>query len=322
VNLPTGDVDFKRVESGIDAMVSNVTSSGASVLHLHGLWSPILHRAARRARRHGVPYVVSARGMLTEWALGHRAWRKKIAWWLYQKRDLLDAACLLASSEFEKQGIEALLPGHRIEVIPNSCAAAPEAVDGPNPLPAADGTRWALALGRLHRVKGYAELIEAWSRVRPFGWKLAIAGPDEGGYRSVLEQRIARHNLQQEVLLSGAADETAKWSLLRQCELFLAPSHTENFGMAIAEALQAGRPVITTRGTPWRELQEVECGWWVELTPETLDQALREATASTGEKLHAMGERGRALIRDRYSWDSVAARTLEMYRSVLQGSPT
>ena len=136
----------------------------------------------------------------------------------------------------------------------------------------------------------------------------------------MLEQSIARHELHQQVVLAGSADESTKWGLLRQCELFLAPSHTENFGMAIAEALQAGRPVITTRGTPWRELPERECGWWVELSPETLDRALEEATGSAPERLQDMGKRGQALIRECYSWDSVAARTLEIYRSVLRES--
>jgi glycosyltransferase involved in cell wall biosynthesis len=90
--------------------------------------------------------------------------------------------------------------------------------------------------------------------------------------------------------------------------------------MAIAEALQAGRPVITTRGTPWRELPEHGCGWWIDLTPESLDRALREATASAPEHLHAMGERGRVLVRDQYSWERVAARSIDIYRSVLEGS--
>jgi glycosyltransferase involved in cell wall biosynthesis len=185
-------------------------------------------------------------------------------------------------------------------------------------LPLTNGPRWALALGRLHPVKGYAELIDAWTRVRPAGWKLAIAGPDEGGYRAVLEHRIAQHGLPDQIILPGAADDATRWALLRQCELFLAPSHTENFGMAIAEALQAGRPVVTTQGTPWRELGENDCGWWIELTPDSLMQTLREATQCTSGQLRAMGERGRLLIRERYSWDSVAARTLDVYRSVLE----
>ena len=318
VKLPDCDVEFIIAAGGKSALAPHINTGDQIILHLHGLWSPILHRAVRLARKRGVPYVVSARGMLTEWALAHRSGRKKLAWWLYQRQDLQGAACLLASSPFEAQGIEELLPGRRVEVVPNGCAPMPDTVDGTKVLPITDDTRWALALGRLHRVKGYAELVDAWARVRPAGWRLAIAGPDEGGYRSVLEQSIARHGLQRQVVLTGAADEPTKWQLLRQCELFLAPSHTENFGMAIAEALQAGRPVLTTRGTPWRELPERGCGWWVELSPEALDLALREATGSAPERLRDMGKRGQALIRECYSWDRVAARTLEIYRSVLK----
>ena len=173
-------------------------------------------------------------------------------------------------------------------------------------------------MGRLHPVKGYAELIEAWAGLNPPGWKLAIAGPDEAGYRATLETLIAKQGLGDRVFLLGEVDDERKWSLLDQCELFVAPSRTENFGMAIAEALQSGTPVITTKGTPWRELVERDCGWWVDMSPANLEHALRKATTSHESELARMGANGQALIRERYSWDQVADRTIDLYRSIIQ----
>ena len=287
------------------------------IFHLHGLWSLDLHQAAKWARSKRIAYVVSTRGMLANWALGHKALKKKIAWKLYQERDLESAACLLASTEFEQHDVEALLPSSRVVAIPNGCAARPVNGEVADILPDFAGSRWALAMGRLHPVKGYAELIEAWAGLDPVGWKLAIAGPDEAGYRSILEALITRHGLGDRVYLTGEVDDNQKWVLFDQCELFVAPSRTENFGMAIAEALQSATPVITTKGTPWRELIEHDCGWWIDNDLQALEKALREATTSSASALAQMGVDGQALIQEKYSWDQVSDRTIELYRSII-----
>jgi glycosyltransferase involved in cell wall biosynthesis len=318
VELAESDVQYQPVASR--ARFSKIVSYalGDTIFHLHGLWSPSLHRSARFARIGRIPCVVSTRGMLADWALGHKALKKKLAWNLYQKRDLEAAACLVASSEFEQSDVAALLPDSRVAVVPNGCDERPKDLKIQHERPDGETVRWALAIGRLHPVKGYAELIEAWAKVIPRGWKLAIAGPDEGGYRAILEKLIATYNLQETVILPGAVDDARKWSLLDQCELFIAPSRTENFGMAIAEALQSGTPVITTRGTPWREIEEHDCGLWIHDDPQTLERILAEATATEAERLREMGRNGRRLIQAKYTWKRVAAETLALYRSILE----
>ena len=317
-DLGTSTAEFLPVESDIGSQI-NVASDvpGPTVLHLHGLWDPLMHKAARFAQGQEMPYTVSTRGMLADWALSHKALKKKIGWWLYQRRDLKQSQCLLASSQFEEESIRRLLPGHRIEVIPNGCHERPEITTAEIELPQNSAKRWALALGRLHPVKGYAELIDAWARVKPEGWSLAIAGPDEDGYRSVIEQRIRSLGLEGQVILPGEVGDIEKWSLLDQCELFIAPSHTENFGMAIAEALQSGKPVLTTTGTPWQELQDFECGWWVAPEVQAISHGLRQATEMPPEVLRQMGDRGRQLIQEKYSWAVIAERTVDVYRSIM-----
>lgn len=313
-----------RAERGFLAPYEMAAQTQRSVVvHLHGLWSPGLHRAARAARRRGLPYLVSTRGMLAPWAIGHRALRKRVAWALYQQQDLCRATCLLASSEFEQRDVQARMPGSRVEVLTNGCEPRPAGIlpDRSLPdrsLPGDPEVRWALAMGRLHPVKGYAELLEAWANVKPSGWRLAIAGPDEGGYRARLEELVRQRGLSNEILFLGEVDDHRKWALMDRCELFLAPSRTENFGMAIAEALQSGRPVITTTGTPWRELLEHDAGWWVEPQAEALERALREATAAPADVLRRKGGHGQNLIRERYAWEQVASRSVALYRALLQ----
>jgi glycosyltransferase involved in cell wall biosynthesis len=317
VQLAISDVEYFTFNGKLDCARVFAETAKDSVFHLHGLWNPNIHRAARFAQKQRTPYAVSTRGMLANWALGHKAIKKKVAWNLYQEKDLKQAACLLASSGFEKRDIEELLPACDVLIIPNGCHARPAAIDAQYFLPVKPDTRWALAMGRLHPVKGYAELIEAWAKANPVGWKLAIAGPDEAGYRATLESQIERHGLKDRVFLLGEIDDTRKWSLLDQCELFLAPSKTENFGMAIAEALQSGTPVVTTKGTPWQELVEYDCGWWVDNHQLAIEQALHQATGTASDVLRAKGLNGKALIQDKYTWQQVAKRTIELYRSII-----
>lgn len=292
-------------------------TADSCLLHLHGLWSPMLHFAAQWARARRLPYVVSTRGMLARWALRYRPSRKKVAWRLYQRRDLVGADHLLATSEAEQEDVLALLPGCDVMVIPNGCAEPPETPSATTLLPHDRLVRWALVLGRLHPVKGLEELIEAWAKSRPPGWNLALAGPDENGYRKTLEASIGRLELTNRVFLLGEVDDAQKWSLFDHCELLVAPSRTENFGMSIAEALSCGTPVITTTGTPWEDLETYDCGWWVAPTTEALETALRKATGASVHELRGKGSGGRRLIAEKYSWERVAERTVDLYRSVL-----
>lgn len=289
------------------------------IVHLQGLWDPLLHASARSARRLRLPYVVSTRGMLATWALKHKSWKKQWAWRAYQRRDLAGASALLATSAAEQRDIASLLPASRVALIPNGCDERPRQPTAGGSIELDETARWALAMGRLHPVKGYAELLEAWGELASAGWKLVIAGPDEGGYRAVLERLVAERGLAGRVQLIGEVNDAQKWALLARCELFIAPSHTENFGMAIAEALQAGLPVLTTTGTPWAELVSHGCGWWVSLAGDEFRQALAAATGADADELRRMGANGQGLIAENYVWDRIAQRTVALYRDILFG---
>jgi glycosyltransferase involved in cell wall biosynthesis len=113
----------------------------------------------------------------------------------------------------------------------------------------------------------------------------------------------------------------AKRALYRQAALHVLPSHSENFGMTVAESLAQGTPVITTHGTPWSGLEREGCGWWIELGVEPLAQALATATREAPEALRARGERGRAWMRRDFSWDSIARQMAEVYAWLRDGGP-
>jgi glycosyltransferase involved in cell wall biosynthesis len=119
------------------------------------------------------------------------------------------------------------------------------------------------------------------------------------------------------VRFHGHADEAAKEAAFRNADVLMLPSHSENFGMAAAEALARGIPVVAGSGTPWEALDAVGCGRWVPNTPEALAEAVRSLHR---EDLLAMGERGRAWVRDEFSIATMAASMHALYRSLIGGA--
>lgn len=291
------------------------TVFGPHLIHDNGVWLPHNHRTAELASARGIARIVSTRGMLEPWAIRHKGVKKTLAWELYQRRDLQRASALHATAEAEAANLEALGLDAPIITIPNG-------VDLPSltettARPAAEA-RTALFLGRLYPIKGLPMLIEAWATVRPAGWRLVIAGPDEGGHRAVLEQAVAAGALGDVVSFAGPVAGGAKSALLRQADLFILPSHSESFGMALAEALAHATPVLTTTAVPWPMLEARGCGWRTAPTVEALAAALQVALGCDRPTLARMGVRGRALVAETLGWDGIAAQFTQLYERQIQ----
>lgn len=290
------------------------------IIHDNGLWLPHNHRLAAIARRARIPRIVSTRGMLEPWALAHKGWKKRIALALYQRRDLASAAGLHATSQQEAANLSGLGLQVKVTTIPNGAelplltgSAAGSGIRG--------GIRRALFVGRLYPVKGLPMLIEAWARVRPTGWLLEIAGPDEAGHRQLLERAIASHGLEHQIELTGAVAGEAKELAFRRAELFVLPSYSESFGMAVAEALGYGLPVLTTTAVPWPQLEANGSGWRVAADPDALAEGLRRAMSIDRDGLVAMGRRGRDLVERELDWNRLSDAYLAMYRSACSANP-
>ena len=283
----------------------------AQLLHDNGIWLPTNHAAAHYARQMGLPFVVSPRGMLEPWALRFRAWKKRLAWLLYQERDLRNAVVLHATSDMEGRQFRSIGLRQPIAVIPNGVDLPPLSKSKNSADTSADRT--ALFLSRIHPKKGLLDLVAAWAALRPSGWRLVIAGPDEGGHRQDIETAVALAGLTGVISFSGPVEGSRKQQLFATADLFVLPTYSENFGIAIAEALAAGLPVITTKGTPWSELESRGCGWWTGIGVTPLIDALRVATTISDAERRTMGARGRDLVSERYSWARIAAEMRRVY---------
>ncbi len=305
---------------------------GVSLIHDHGVWLPSNHRIAKWARDAGIPRIVSPRGMLEPWAMAHRKWKKRLAWWLYQRRDLLDAAALHATAESEANQFRKLGLKMRVIIAPNGVEIPwdESTVEGRKSKERketgfgiqdegrrGESLKTALFLGRIHPKKGLPMLVEAWGRVRPEGWRMRVVGPDEAGHRSEIASMVQAAGLEDVWSLEDAVSDIRKWELYRESDLFILPTHSENFGISVAEALASGLPVITTTGAPWRGLVEHQSGWWVDPSVDDLARALQEATSNQSHSLKLMGERGREWVARDFSWKGIAQSMLKGYKNLI-----
>lgn len=287
------------------------------IFHDSGLWLPHNQFIANAALRTSAARVVSTRGMLEPWALRHKPFKKRMAWIAYQRRNLLAAHRLHVTSEPEREAVGHLYPAERIDLIPNG-------IDVPELGELASVTRnetprRAVYLGRLHPVKGLDLLIEAWARVRPQGWVLDIVGPSEAGQETVLKGMIAKRDLAG-VRLAGAVARAGKTRLLADADLFILPSRSESFGVAVGEALAHGTPVLTTTAVPWPDLEDVGCGWRVQPNVESLAARLTSVLQMPPEELNRKGAVGRELIQARFSWSGVVRRFMSTYHRAIEAT--
>ncbi|MBE0545462.1 MAG: glycosyltransferase [Verrucomicrobia bacterium] len=307
---------WTRTNDFAKALHERSRAPGDWLIHDHGLWLPNNHAVARAAQALGVPRLVSPRGMLTAWSRRHRGWKKAMAWWLYQRRDLETASVLHATSPAEVQDFRRAGLNQPVAMIPNGVELPPGERKSEISNRQSE-TRTVLFLGRIHPIKGLLDLVRAWAKLRPAGWRVVLAGADEGGYLDEIKAECRRQKVEPDFQFVGPVAGEAKWALYRQADLFILPSHSENFGIVVAEALACGVPVITTHGTPWEELVTQQCGWWTLIGVKPLTVALREAMALSDDARREMGQRGRKLVEGKYSWTSAAEQMLSVYRWML-----
>jgi glycosyltransferase involved in cell wall biosynthesis len=260
--------------------------------------------------------IVSVHGMLLGGALRQRAALKRLGRWLFQDAMLRRAHCLHATAPAEAEAIRRLGFEGPIAVMPWGVRPPAAAPSPPRPPSAADtGLSKVLYLGRLHPGKALEPLLRAWAQVRErfAAWHLVVAGYDEGGYRSTLVALAADLGIAEAVTFAGPVQGSAREQLFADASVVVLPSPAENFGFVVPEALVRGIPVITTQGAPWSSLASEGCGWWIPPGESSLAEALAEALSLSPETLREMGEQGRRLVRDHYTWDRVAMSMVELY---------
>ena len=284
------------------------------VFHTNCCWMPQSARTAMWAKRAGYKVVYTPHGMLEPWIMQRNYWMKKVpAMLLFQKRGVQTADMIHATAESEKENLLALGWNKNVTVIPN-CVR----MDEIKMKQSWKRKKNILFLSRIHVKKGINFLIEAAAQLKDElnGYTITIAGTGDEAYVNELKQMTKQYSVENMFQFVGSVFGTEKWDLFQHADVFVLPTHSENFGIVVAEALASGTPVITTTGTPWEELNTQHCGWWIPVGTASLVGVLREFLNTNEQTLKEMGERGRHLMMEKYSSERVALQFMTLYESL------
>jgi glycosyltransferase involved in cell wall biosynthesis len=303
---------------------STQEAASISIVHQHALWTGLSLITNRLRERKGIPAVIAPHGMLEKWALMKSRWKKGFFLALCERDTLFAASCLHACSNQELAGFREFGLTNPVAVIPNGISNAWLASAGNGDafrdrfkLPR--DKRIMLFLSRISPVKGLLMLMDALDAVRCHlgDWLVVVAGDDEFNHKEEVLEKVKKLHLEKCVLFTGLVVDQVKRDAYAAAELFVLPTKRENYGIVVAEALGVGVPVLTTKGAPWEQLVNQNCGWWTEVDTESFAYSLMVALNSSPDELKQMGNRGKELISTCYTWSKSAMMTIELYKWLL-----
>lgn len=294
------------------------------IVHIHSLYVFPSTIAAYYCRRAAVPYLVRPHGSLDPYLFRRHRGRKWVYERLFEWRNLNRAAAIHYTTQEEEELVRPLGLRARGVIVPPGVHAERYA-EGPSRAafdeawPETRGRRVVLYLGRLNFKKGLDLLAKAFGQLarQRDDVHLLLAGPDNDGYGAMVWQWLANEGVLARCSFAGMLLGSRKLMALRHADVFVLPSYTENFGIAVVEAMACGLPVvISNRVNIWRDVAAAQAGIVVDCDADELSRALAAVLADpTGGK--AMGERARRLVRERFTWGAAADRMLEVYREIL-----
>ena len=304
--------------------------SDYDIYHANGLWMYSNHITCAVAREKHRPYIITPHGMLYPDALKRSYWKKWPLLMMHFNRDIMQATCIHATCKKEKEFIRQFGYKGDIAVIPNPCFIPDFAEElyakkcnlflgGNSPVKFG-------FLGRLHPRKKIENLLYGFKEVlasgiaageSPASPMLVIMGKGDDVYEHFLRFEVERLGLQERVKFLGFVSGREKYEALSELSALFVPSDFENFGMIVTEALSVETPVMASLGTPWEELNTVQCGWWVDRSVESVAEVMREVLAMPVERLLDMGERGRRLVAEKYEASMVSRQMIGLYKSII-----
>lgn len=295
----------------------------AGLVHLHSLYMYHDRAAGNAAIEAGVPYIVRPHGTLDPYIRNRRRARKAVFEWWFQNRILRNAAALHYTSADERRLATPYARNSRGFVVPNGLDLDAFADLPPNGAfrakhPGIGDRPIVLFLGRLNFKKGLDLLVPAFGSLRYAGIDahLVIAGPDDGMAEKT-RGWLRNAGLLERATFTGMLEGRDKLAAFADAAVFVLPSYSENFGIAVAEAMACGVPVAISEAVNiWHDVKTARAGLVSPCNADAIARDLTSILSSPGRAV-AMGERGRALAREKYSWDGIAPALEAAYEQVL-----
>ncbi len=214
------------------------------LVHLHVPFTAPFFMASKAALRYGIPTIVTPHGLLDPWSMSQKKLKKIPYYYFIERKNLRSAKIIHATSKFEANRIENLGLGVHVATIPLSVPYLN--VRKKNTI--INNVINLLFIGRIHPVKSIPAILDALVLIKKCGIspKLNLAGSGGESYIQYLKKKIQDNNLEADVIWHGHVNDVEKLSLYEMADIFLMPSQHENFGLAAAEAMSAGVPVIVS----------------------------------------------------------------------------
>lgn len=295
------------------------------IVHVQGLFSYPVPIALVYAKLFKKRVLLTPHGTLGQWCLTSGS-RFKSLWlkWLIEPFDSI--IVWHATAEMEKMEILSVFSDANVKVIPNGIQI--HEFESFNVLSQnnfiekfankkLDTEKIIISMGRLQKKKGFDILIDSFTKVleKYPKAKLFIAGQDEGEYEN-LKKQIENLGLQDKAFLVGAINGQDKVDFLANADLFALSSHNENFGIVYTESLAAGTPIVASRNTPWAEVEEADCGKWVNNSVDQTAQAMIEMLEKDRKLMRVNSKK----LAEKYDWKNIAVKFKEVFEKMIKNN--
>lgn len=294
--------------------MESLGSSDYDLIHIHSPWNMVPYIAYKVSLSKDIPFAFSVRGSLSNWSLSQRSLVKRTAMRLFKRSLLSQASLVHVTSEEEERDTLLVCGSARTSLVPNGIDVNDYPMAHATVRP--NGPRKFLFLSRIHPKKGLYELLEAFSRLNSPDWMLTICGPvyDESYWRDVNEL-IVRKNISSCVKYIGEVYGADKVSIIHEHDFVVLTSHSENYGVVIAESMSCGRPVIVSNAMPWQIVSDRNAGFVVSMTDIT--SGLKAAIHLSQEDFSRMCSAARDIASSELDWSIQARKMTDAYRMAL-----
>jgi glycosyltransferase involved in cell wall biosynthesis len=311
------------------------TIPSVDIVHIHSIYLFHSTVGAYLCRRFRVPYVMKPHGTLDPYLRRRHRVRKWLHEIIVERQSFRDAAAIQFTAAEEMALAKRSRAGQRLfnnavgAIVPNgvvipeafepgACAADVEGLV--QQFPELRGKRILLFLGRINFKKGLDILVAAFARLcgSRTDIHLLIAGPDNEGYELRMKEWLRAANVLDRVTFAGMLRGTQKTAAFKIADMFVLPSYSENFGIAIAEAMAQSLPVIVSdRVNIWREIADAAAGLIIKCDPAELATAM-STLLDDSELRRSMGDRGRRMVERSFTWQVVGGQMIELYERILR----
>jgi glycosyltransferase involved in cell wall biosynthesis len=295
----------------------------SDLVHIQGIFDTPTPISLFYANLYKKPVLLSSRGSLGKWCIENGSKYKNL-WLHYLLKPLIKNITWHATAQQEKDEILSIYPNAKIEIIPNGIEY--DKFQMSNILSKnqyirkfinqdVEPNKIIISMGRLQKIKGFDILINAFNlTLESFPNSiLLIAGGDEGEEQN-LRKQIKYLNIDKNVFLIGAISGQDKIDFLANADLFCLPSHNENFGNVYVESLAAGTPIVASKMTPWSEVENYDCGKWVENSIEETSKAINQILEKDRETMKINSRK----LAFKYDWKTIANNFKELFTKMME----